>query len=320
MLRFSSDWKTLAWVAIATALVAVQYARPDLVFVLWWVSAYFALAIGTIAHNHNHSPTFKNKSLNYAFGNVISLFYGYPVFAWVPTHNLNHHKYVNKAGDATITWRYTNRHNFFIAFTYFFVSAYFQSDPLKQYLAKAKAGNPTLYRRLITQWVFFAGTHALLLALGIWLHGFATGLTLWFLACAVPAMFTLWTTIFFNYEQHVHTDPWSEHNHSRSFDGKLLNFLLFNNGYHAAHHENPGMHWSKLPEAHAKLAPLIHPELVQRSFWWYCIRQFLVAPFFPSLGTKQIGRAPFDPPDGIQASLAAGDVDAAEIGTNAIPA
>ncbi len=50
----------------------------------------------------------------------------------------------------------------------------------------------------------------------------------------------------FNYDQHVHTDPWSKHNHSRSWDGKLLNFLLFNNGYHLAHHENPATHWSKL--------------------------------------------------------------------------
>jgi fatty acid desaturase len=123
--------------------------------------------------------------------------------------------------------------------------------------------------------------------------------------------------MFFNYEQHVHTDPWSEHNHSRSFDGKVLNFLLFNNGYHGAHHENPGLHWSKLGEAHAEIAPHIHPDLVQRSFWWYCFKQFVLTPFVPSLGTKQVGRAPFDPPDGGELSLAAGDVDAADLGTNA---
>jgi len=318
MLRFSADWKTLAWVAIAAVLVGVQVARPDLVWILCWFSAYFALAIGTIAHNHNHSPTFKSKRANYIFGNIISIFYGYPVFAWVPTHNLNHHKYVNKAGDATITWRYTNRHNFFVAFTYFFVSAYFQSDPIKQYIAKAKTkDDKTLYRRIVTQWVFFLGAHAAILGTAIALHGVATGMKVWGLACLMPGLFTLWTTIFFNYEQHVHTDPWSAHNHSRSFDGWLLNFLLFNNGYHAAHHEAAGLHWTKLPELHAKIAPEIHPDLIQRSFWWYCIKQFLLAPFFPSLGTKQIGRAPFDPPDGEKASLTSGDVDAEDIGTNA---
>lgn len=317
MLRFRSDLKTLLWIAIAAALVAVQYARPDLVKYLWIFSAYFALAIGTVAHNHNHSPTFKSKRMNYAFGNVISLFYGYPVFAWVPTHNLNHHKYVNRAGDATITWRYSDKHNLWVAFSYFFVSSYFQSDPIKQYIAKAKTSNPTLYRRIVTQWVFFAGVHASLLLFGIWLHGFGTGLYVWVLSCGVPGLFTVWTTIFFNYEQHVHTDPWSEHNHSRSFRSPVLNFLLFNNGYHAAHHENPGLHWSKLPEAHAKIEPLIHPDLVQDSFWAYCFKQFFVAPFVPSLGTQQVGRAPFNPPDGGELSLAAGDVDAADLGANA---
>jgi hypothetical protein len=39
----------------------------------------------------------------------------------------------------------------------------------------------------------------------------------------------------FNYEQHVHTDPFSKHDHSRNFVSPTLNFLLFNNGFHAAH-------------------------------------------------------------------------------------
>ena len=317
MLRHRADIKTLLWIGIAAALVAVQYARPDLVVYLCWLSAYFALAIGTVAHNHNHSPTFKNKRANYAFANVISIFYGYPVFVWVPTHNLNHHKFVNRAGDATITWRITKKHNLWSAFSYFFLSAYYQSDPIKQYIAKAKTQNPTLYRRIVTQWVIFLGTYASMLTLGIALHGVKTGLYVWSLSMVMPAFFTVWTTIFFNYSQHVHTDPWSEHNHSRSFDGWLLNFLLFNNGYHAAHHEAAGLHWSKLPGLHATIAPEIHPDLIQRSFWWYCFRQFVLAPFVPSLGTKQIGRAPYDPPDGSELSLGAGDVEAEEIGANA---
>ncbi len=96
--RNAADYRTLLWVIIAPALVAVQFARPELVKYLWWVSAYFALACGVIAHNHNHCPTFKGKLQNQIFGNWISIFYGYPTFAWIPTHNLNHHKYVNRAG------------------------------------------------------------------------------------------------------------------------------------------------------------------------------------------------------------------------------
>ena len=112
----------------------------------------------------------------------------------------------------------------------------------------------------------------------------------------------------FNYEQHVHADPWSEHSHSRSWTSPLLNFLLFNNGYHAAHHEYPSTHWSELPEKHAPLAPLIHPDLVEGSLLWYFAKNYVLAPFVPRFGSTQIGRAPFDPPDGSTPNTATADI------------
>jgi hypothetical protein len=123
--------------------------------------------------------------------------------------------------------------------------------------------------------------------------------------------------MFFNYIQHVHADPWSEHDHSRSFDGKLINFLLFNNGLHSAHHETPGAHWSTLTEVHAKLAPDINPELNQSSFFGWCFQVYVLAPLFPQFGTKQIGRAGFEPPTGEAPRLDSADVDALESGINA---
>jgi fatty acid desaturase len=316
--RFAADYRTLFWTLVLTpAVVALQFARPELVPYLWWVSCYFALACGVIAHNHNHCPTFKDKRLNQLFANWISVFYGYPTFAWIPTHNLNHHKLVNRAGDATITWRYTNRHNLLVAATYFFVSSYFQGYPIRAFIAKAKANNPALYRRIMGQYIFWGGSHVALCVTAVALHGVSTGLYVYALACGIPAFFALWTIMLFNYEQHVHTDPWSEHNHSRSFYGGVLNFLLFNNGLHAAHHENPGLHWSKLSQAHAALAPKIDPQLLHYSMWFYFFRQYVLAMFVPNLGTKQVGRAPFDSPDGKPVSLKSDDVDLGEAGTNA---
>src|SRR3989442_16018493 len=97
-------------------LVAIaQYAKPALIPYLVLVSCYLALSAGVLAHNHNHCPTFKSRKMNSLLAYWLSLFYGYPTFAWIPTHNLNHHKYVNKAGDATITWRYTNRNDWLVA-------------------------------------------------------------------------------------------------------------------------------------------------------------------------------------------------------------
>jgi fatty acid desaturase len=316
--RFKADYRTLLWVTLTPALVAVQYARPELVPYLFWLSCYFALACGVIAHNHNHCPTYKGKLANQIFGSWISIFYGFPTFAWIPTHNLNHHKFVNRAGDATITWRFTNRHNLFVAATYFFVSSWYQQYPTRAFIQKAKVQNPSLHRRIMVQYAVWIGAHIALCALAIALHGVATGLYVYGLTGFLPAFFALWTIMLFNYEQHVHTDPWSKHNHSRSWDGKILNFVLFNNGLHAAHHENPGTHWSKMWEVHRELAPKIDPSLIENNLWWYWFRQYALAPFFPSLGSKQIGRAPFDPPDGSPLEVVnSADVELGEAGTNA---
>lgn len=315
-LRFAADVRTLLWVCLTIALVAFQFARPDYAPYLFWLSAYFALACGVIAHNHNHCPTFKSKRMNELFGHVISIFYGYPTFAWIPTHNLNHHKFVNRAGDATITWRHSKKNSLLVLVTYPIISAYYQSEPTASFIRQAKAKNPKLYRRIQIQYVVWLGSHAALLALAIWLHGARQGLVLWSLVCLVPALFALWTIMVFNYVQHIHTDPWSDHNHSRSFVGFWTNFFLFNNGLHGAHHENAGAHWTKLPEIHAKYADQIDPRLLHKSMWWYFFQQYLLAPFFPSLGTTQVGRAAYDVPDAEQRSLSASDIGFGEEGTN----
>ncbi|MGE0610048.1 MAG: fatty acid desaturase [Pirellulales bacterium] len=313
-----ADLRTLLWVAIAVGLVGVQYANFERAYILPLAifNFYFALCCGVIAHNHNHCPVFKDRRLNDTFNNVLSVFYGYPTFVWVPTHNLNHHKHVNRAGDATITWRYSRKHNALVAATYFFVSSYWQSFPINTFIAKAKAGNPRLYRKIITQYAVWLGTWAVLLVGAIYLHGWFWGAVVWGFSVGLPSLFTLWTIMFFNYEQHVHTDPWSKHNHSRNFISPFLNYMLFNNGYHGVHHEQPGLHWSKLADAHSKIADEIDPALKQRSMFVFMVRQFLLSRFWPQLGTHQVGRAPYDPPSGTIGSLDADDCDLGEAGAN----
>ncbi len=316
-LRFPADRRTLLWMfVLMPGTVIAQFARPSLVPYLSWLSFYFAISCSTIAHNHQHCPTFKSKAMNRFFGNWLSVFYGYPVFGWIPTHNLNHHKFVNKAGDATITWRITNRHNVLVAATYFFVSSYYQSTPIKEFIQKAKQTKPKQYREIVEQYLVVYGTQCAGLAIAVALHGLGTGLYVWALSMGLPAAFSLWTVMLFNYEQHVHTDPWSRYNHSRNFVGRTLNFLLFNNGFHAAHHEQAGLHWSKLPELHSTFESQIAPELKQQSLWWYWFKQYALAPFFSSLGTRQIGRAPFDADIPDRAMPRTASVGLGEAGTN----
>jgi fatty acid desaturase len=293
-LRRSADIRTVAWVTLAAALVVLQYVRPDAVLFVLPFSCYLAITCGVIAHNHNHCPTFVGRRLNNAFGHVLTLFYGYPTLMWIPTHNMNHHRLVNRPGDATITWRYTNKHNLFVALTYFFVSSYFQSEPIQQYIGRARQRNRHLFGRIVFQYAVWIAFIGLTLAVALQMHGLRTGLFVWLLAVFTPAICSLSIIMFFNYIQHVHADAWSEHDHSRNFTGNVFNFLFFNNGFHTAHHEHPALHWSVLPAAHAEMAASIDPRLNEGNLLWFCVKQYALAWLFPQFGTRQLGAEPRD--------------------------
>jgi fatty acid desaturase len=163
--RYAADYRALLWCLAMPIFALAPYFDPRLVPFFAPVSCYLALCAGVLAHNHNHCPTFRSRAASDAYAKWLSIFYGYPTFAWIPTHNLNHHKFINKTGDATITWRYTDKNNALVAFTYFFVSSYWQSGPIKEYIAKARAQNPRVYRQVISQYAVWGGTHVALFAL-----------------------------------------------------------------------------------------------------------------------------------------------------------
>jgi len=294
-LREPTDVRSVVWVGLAIGVVALQYAWPVLIPLLCPVGCYLATACGTICHNHNHVPTFRSRRWNRGFGHVLSVFYGYPTLMWIPTHILNHHRFTNRVGDATITWRHSNLHNFLIAASYPFVSAYHQGGVIRDFIRRTRSRNPRLHAQIVFQYGFWIGVYALLLAVAIFLHGRGrdgTAIYIWFMAVILPALFSVTMIMVFNYIQHVHADAWSEVDHSRNFTSPAFNYLFFNNGFHTVHHEQPALHWSRLPAAHARLAPRIDPRLNESSLCWFAVRQYLLAPLFPTLGTRQIGPVP----------------------------
>lgn len=313
--RFAADYRCLFYAFVLFPGVALlHYVWPSLVGWLLPISLYLGFCAGVFAHNHNHCPTFANRRVNDYFAAWLSIFYGYPLFGWIPTHNLNHHKLVNRAGDATITWRYSKKHTFFIAVTYFFVSAYFQSEPIREYFRKARARRGIVYRQIVLQATTVIVAHVSMLALGIVLWGLPLGAVVYLFGFAIPAFFSLWSMMFINYIQHVHCDPWSPDNHSRNFVSRLSNWLVFEAGYHTVHHENPGTHWSLYPELHAKRAHRIAPELNEHSIAVFCIKNYVLGLFSDRFRTHQVGRAAYDDP---AMALTTDGVDAVEAGVNA---
>jgi len=70
-----------------------------------FLSLYLAITVAVIAHNHNHVPMWKSATLNNITDIWITCSMGSQPSPWTPTHNKNHHKFNNRDGDYTITYR-----------------------------------------------------------------------------------------------------------------------------------------------------------------------------------------------------------------------
>jgi fatty acid desaturase len=216
-----------------------------------------------------------------------------PIFGWIPTHNDNHHRYVNGPGDDTITWRYSHQNTLRTLLAYFFVSNYFQAPVVRRFVADARARKPRLYREIVLQWTAVATAHALMLSAALALHGVHRGVLVYAAAFLAQVAFAWWAMFFINFVQHVDCDPASPYDHSRNFTGMLGNWLTFNAGYHTAHHERPGLHWTKLAALHAQLAPRIDRRLNEPSLLAFVARVYVLGAFVPGLRTQLIGKAPW---------------------------
>jgi fatty acid desaturase len=294
-LRYSADWRTLLWAFVLFPGVALaHYWEPRLVGWLVPLSLYTGFCAGVLAHNQNHCPTFRGRGANAFHAIWISIFYGYPIFAWIPTHNRNHHRFMNRPGDATATWRHSRRNTWLVASTYFFVSTYWQRGVTAEFLRETKRASPRLYRQIVIQALAFAGAHLALIAVAIALHGPGRGALVYLCGFGVPMAMGLWGMNFINYLQHVHCDPWSRRDHSRNFTGRVANFLVFNAGLHTVHHDHPGAHWSTLAALHRQIAGEIDPALCQRSIVGFLLESYVLGLFAERFRTRQIGRAAYD--------------------------
>lgn len=268
MLKHAADIKTLLYLVITSSLFFIQW-NTGFHLPVYIVSLYFAITVAVIAHNHNHVPIWKSSFLNQVTNNWITLLYGFPAFAWKPTHNINHHKLNNREGDYTITYRYSERNNLLTLLTYPSISSYFQQSPVMNYLKDLYKNDRKDFFLAILQYVTL-GLFIIITLILDWRKSL--------LYVVVPQQVALFTIMIFNYIQHVHADEESNFNHSRNFTSKFTNFMMFNNGYHTVHHMKANLHWSELPAAHAKIAPQIEPHLNQGTILAYLFKTYVIAP------------------------------------------
>ena len=278
MLKNRADIKSLIYIIITTALFVIQWVFIGVNSFIYTWYLFMSVAVSVMTHNHNHLPMWQSKTLNTITDWWLTVFYGFPIFAWIPTHNKNHHRFNNREGDDSITYRVSEKNNFLTLISYPTISGYYQQNAIFRYLKDLKANNKEKYWLCISQYVI----------LFLWIAGAL--LLDWqkaLLFVIIPQQVSLFSVLIFNYVQHVHANEESEWNHSRNFTG-FLNFMLFNNGYHTIHHHKAGLHWSKVPEAHAEIEHNINPILLERSFWWYIVRVYILSIFIPKFRTNSM--------------------------------
>lgn len=269
MLRYREDWRSVACLLAAVTLAVVQWNLPAWNPLLYVPYLFMGIVVAVISHNHNHLSIWKWKPLNQLTNYVISIHYGHPAIAWVPTHNQNHHKFNNREGDTGQSPGLFPRNNLLSLLTYPTYTGLRQQADIRKFLGTLRSKNRTAFAWAVSEYVVFFG----FMAFVFWLD-WRKALLYYFL----PQQFALFWIQVFNYVQHIEADPESKWNHSRNFVSPVLNALLFNNGYHTVHHDKPGLHWSRTPALHREYQKHIHPELLVKSWWGYMFYTFIWRP------------------------------------------
>jgi fatty acid desaturase len=270
-LRHLADLRSLGFVALYYAIVAYQWvAAPASLWVavpLLLFTCVMSFLCAVITHNTVHAPVFRERSANRVLQVILSLTYGSAVSAFVPGHNLSHHRFTQTPRDVMRTTKV--RHNWNLLNMLEFaprVGVSIMKNDIA-YSSAMKLRLPTWYRQYKLENYAVWGV-----TVGLFVFDWHKALEYWL----VPHLYAAWGIISMNYLQHDGCDQTHRYNHSRQFVGRLLNWWTFNNGYHGMHHEQPSLHWSLLPAAHARLiAPHIAPELEQKSFVVYLFKTFV---------------------------------------------
>ena len=198
MLRYKADLRSLTFMFVTAAMLVLlwQYgsemSRPLWIF-CYVIQLLMAVIVSTIVHNHQHLAMWTVKWLNVFTDNFLTVFYGFPVFAWIPTHNSNHHVHINKEPDYTKTYMASEKNNLITLLTYPSLSGFKQQKAVGTYFTGLYKENRRKFYFHLLQVV------SLVLWIGVAL------LIDWkkaLLYVVIPQQVSLFTVLIFNYIQH----------------------------------------------------------------------------------------------------------------------
>lgn len=249
LFRFKAD-------RLPVAIFAGLFAADLLVFalvsswpiVLAWAALMTApkICIAAWNHHHQHVAFFNSPVANRLMDVVFGLQTGATSKVWVLHHNIGHHEnYMDQTKDES-AWR-TGSGRIMGAMEYTLrLAATGYSCALKNGL-KHREHLPTFSAMLALHLTIVAGL--------LWLNPLNAVLIF-----IIPMAISFLITCRHTYDHHSGCSEEDEFAGSNNILHRGYNIVTGNLGYHTAHHLRPGLHWSKLPAFHAKIAHKIPAE------------------------------------------------------------
>lgn len=244
-------------VGCAVALSVVDFALYFAVDGILWLATYWLLMLipkGILSawnHHHQHCATFHHSTLNRLLELCYALHTGVTTNTWVLHHVLGHHvNYLDQTRDES-GWKRKNG-------TTMGALEYSLRIAITAYPRAFRVGlrYPRRQRLFL---IFGSLTFALVIALV--LHRPLAALFVFVLPMLCSMLFTAWVT----YDHHAGLDTDEPLHASHNIMNPWFNRLTGNLGYHTAHHQSGGLHWSRLPALHETIRDRIPAHLYRKS-------------------------------------------------------
>lgn len=270
ILNFKKDWRSVIFTLVCLFMLLIPFwlEIPYEYIAIWLIfSSLFCFNVCIINHNHVHTATFAHPLLNKLFGILLTLAKGHTSAGVILAHNHNHHIYNGSKNDWIRPQLAGNGPGLF-RLTKFIFNSLITMAKEKRKVEK------TLLPKQVRQQLFLERNILILFILLLIYIDISTFL----IFVVAPWIVSIVMLIGVNLLQHDQCSPGSKYNHSRNFIGRLGNWFFFNNGYHTAHHMDPGVHWSELPTLHNnKISQHIDKKLEKKSILLFLISHYLIA-------------------------------------------
>ena len=213
----------------------------------WWVPvlwlAVMAIPKGWISawnHHHQHVTMFRHALPNRLLELVFGFQTGITSHGWFLHHVVGHHvNYLDQEKDES-RWKRDDGSTMGEV-------EYALKTALTAYPRAFQVGRR--YPKALRVFLAMGALQVALLGMLFW-HNWYNALFVFLLPMCLSLYLTVWATYF----HHVGLETKEHAEASYNILHRGYNLMTGNLGYHAAHHAKQALHWSKLPELHAKMA------------------------------------------------------------------